>query len=90
MCGKLTYPVPCGLFQASFSRALQVRTYLVLSYPSVRPFVRPVVVFGKVPHVALVRWDSFDEGLCGCFGGALQGLVAKGRILRRFKMDQKG
>ena len=33
---------------------------------SVRPVVLPVVVVGKVPHVALARRDSFDDGACDC------------------------
>ena len=60
--------------------------------PSVRPGVRPVAVFGKVPHVALVRFDSFDEGVCDCLAGALRIRVPKVRIfmLKRSKIDQQG
>ena len=43
----------------------------------------------KVPHVALVRWIGFDDGVCGCFTGALQIRVTKGEvsIVNRFKKD---
>ena len=46
---------------------------------------------GKVPHVALARWDSFDEGVCGCFAGALQARVTKLRMfhVKRFRINQK-
>ena len=32
---------------------------------------------GKVPHVALARCNSFDEGVCDCFAGAVRTRVAK-------------
>ena len=46
---------------------------------------------GKVPHVALVRWSSCDEGVFGCFACDLQLRVSKGRIsiAKRYKMDFK-
>ena len=40
--------------------------------------------------MALVRCNSFDEGVCGCFAGALQIRVPKGvSILEKCKMDAK-
>ena len=47
---------------------------------------------GKVPHVVLVSWNRFGEGVCGCSAGALQIWLPKGRnlMLERFKMDPAG
>ena len=43
---------------------------------------------GKASHVALVRWSSFDERVCGCSAGAWQIRVSRGRICDA-KMEAK-
>ena len=46
---------------------------------------------GKVPRVALVKCNSFDEGVCDCFAGALRirVTIVRSFVLKRFKIDQK-
>ena len=50
------------------------------------------IACGKVPHVALVMYNCivefFRRGFCGCFAGALQLQVSRGR-LSDAKMEPK-
>ena len=81
----------CISLSLSLSLSVYIYIYLFI-YIYITYITINRIACGRVRHVALVRCNSFDEGVWDCFAGALRTWVTKVRIfiLKRFKMYQKG